>query len=120
MQIVSCSPVGWRLSPPCAERAWFVHVIKGHPCLRYCCSSLAPARFLRVWSNASTSFSSQALDGWKPSPPSWLDASEAEDAQEHEHLYTACEGLGGVMMEWSVAFLDRLFEVLRHKGIVFF
>ena len=24
------------------------------------------------------------------------------------------------MMEWSVAFLDRLFEVLRHKGIVFF
>eukprot|EP00903_Cladosiphon_okamuranus_P009771 g9290.t1 len=61
------------------------------------------------------SYSSQALDGWKPSPPSWVDASEDEDADEHEHLYIACEGLGGVMMEWSVAFLDRLFEVLRHK-----
>eukprot|EP00752_Nemacystus_decipiens_P011025 g9797.t1 len=56
------------------------------------------------------SYSSQALDGWQPSPPPWLDASEVGDADEYEHLYNACEGLGGVMMEWSVAFLDRLFE----------
>lgn len=77
--------------------------------------SFAPS--VRVWSNAPTSYSSQALDGWEPCPPSWLDASEDGGADEHEHLYTACEGLGGVMLEWSVAFLDRLFEVLRHKGI---
>lgn len=37
------------------------------------------------------------------------------DANEHEDLYTACENLGGVLLEWSAAFLDRMFEVLRHK-----
>lgn len=61
------------------------------------------------------SYSAQALDGWKPAPPTWLDTTSVGDADEHEHLYTACEGLGGVMLEWSVAFLDRLFEVLRHE-----
>lgn len=32
-----------------------------------------------------------------------------------EELYTTCESLGEIMMEWSAALLDRLFEVLRHK-----
>lgn len=64
------------------------------------------------------SFSTGALDNWKPAPATWLDAGEgdeAEDVNAHEHLYTACENLGGVLLEWSAAFLDRLFEVLRHK-----
>ena len=74
---------------------------------------IAPAPFAF---DERCSFSTQALDGWKPAPLPWLDASEEGDADEDEHLYTACEGLGGVMLEWSVAFLDRLFEVLRHKG----
>lgn len=84
-------------------------------------SSWSPALVVFLVKCLSTSYSLQALDGWKPPPPSWLDASEDGDVDEHEHehLYTACEGLGGVMMEWSVAFLDRLFEVLRHKGMTF-
>lgn len=42
-------------------------------------------------------------------------ADETTNADEQEHLYTACEGLGGIMLEWSVPLLDRIFEVLRHK-----
>lgn len=61
------------------------------------------------------SYSAQALDGWQPAPPTWLDTTSVGDADEHEHLYTTCEGLGGVMLEWSAAFLDRLFEVMRHE-----
>ncbi|CAM9110826.1 unnamed protein product [Ectocarpus sp. 4 AP-2014] len=62
-----------------------------------------------------TSYSEGALDDWKPAPCSWLDSAEEGRTDGHEHLYEACEGLGGVMLEWSAAFLDRLFEVLRHK-----
>lgn len=61
------------------------------------------------------SYSGGALDGWKPAPCSWLDSAEEGRADGHELLYEACEGLGSVMLDWSVAFLDRLFEVLRHK-----
>lgn len=59
-----------------------------------------------------------SLDGWKPPQRAWLDAGsteEAQDAEETDRIYTACESLGGVMLEWSVAVLDRIFEVLRHK-----
>lgn len=72
---------------------------------------LAPPPFVKFHS-----YSAQALDGWKSPPATWLDTTPAGDGDdEHEHLYTACEGLGGVMLEWSAAFLDRLFEVLRHE-----
>lgn len=53
-----------------------------------------------------------------PPPPTWLDAHASDEegfTDDVEELYSACEGLGSVMMEWSVALLDRLFEVLRHK-----
>lgn len=58
-----------------------------------------------------------ALDGWKPPPSTWLDAGSADatNSADEDELYTACESLGGAMMEWSVAVLDRIFEVLRHK-----
>lgn len=32
-----------------------------------------------------------------------------------EYLYTACENLGNVLTEWSVALLERIFEILRYK-----
>ncbi|CAN0568567.1 unnamed protein product, partial [Ectocarpus sp. 12 AP-2014] len=56
-----------------------------------------------------------ALDDWKPAQCSWLDSAAEGRTDGDELLYEACEGLGGVMLEWSAAFLDRLFEVLRHK-----
>lgn len=61
-------------------------------------------------------YSAELLKGWMPPPLPWLDAAaSANDIAEDEHLYTACEGLGAVLLEWSVALLDRVFEILRHK-----
>ena len=63
-------------------------------------------------------YSADLLREWTPPPPCWLDIDAPGVpgvSDEDEHLYTACEGLGGVLLEWSVALLDRVFEILRHK-----
>ncbi|CAM9175751.1 unnamed protein product [Choristocarpus tenellus] len=59
------------------------------------------------------------LTSWRPPPLGWLDSetfSHDDDTQEAEHLFSASEGLNSVMLDWALALLDRVFELLRHKS----
>ncbi|CAN0096894.1 unnamed protein product, partial [Discosporangium mesarthrocarpum] len=58
------------------------------------------------------------LSAWQPPKLEWLDAgglSREKEAEEADLLYASVEALHRVMIDWALALLDRVLELLRHK-----